>query len=258
MNWAPYAVYNPQLWHWPEDWPLVRLSPTVEPFIVIGYALFYFGPFFPAMALLRRLQARAAMDSFVWRHPLWSLAGLVLVMGFVFDAILEVSLVRTGLYIYSQVDPVGLVVRRNDLPVPAHLGVRVRLPGDGSGRGALLSRRHGTHAGREAGAAPSLVAQTIRRWATFLMMFAIFNVAYFIYGGSFAAHPKRRGSRPPSRVRIRIPKPRSTIPRDTTNARASPAPTSRVSGTRGRRGSSTDDRSVNPVKRGRHVQEGRT
>ena len=37
MNWAPYAVYNPQLWHWPEDWPLVSLSPTVEPFIVIGY-----------------------------------------------------------------------------------------------------------------------------------------------------------------------------------------------------------------------------
>jgi Na+/H+ antiporter NhaC len=26
MNWAPYAVYNPQLWHWPETWPLVSLS----------------------------------------------------------------------------------------------------------------------------------------------------------------------------------------------------------------------------------------
>ena len=38
MNWAPYAVYNPQLWHWPEDWPLVSLSPTVEPFLVIGYS----------------------------------------------------------------------------------------------------------------------------------------------------------------------------------------------------------------------------
>src|SRR5262245_31700719 len=34
MNWAPYAVYNPELWHWPESWPLVSLSPTVEPFIV--------------------------------------------------------------------------------------------------------------------------------------------------------------------------------------------------------------------------------
>ena len=23
MNWSPYAVYNPQLLHWPEDWPLI-------------------------------------------------------------------------------------------------------------------------------------------------------------------------------------------------------------------------------------------
>ena len=58
MNWAPYAVYNPQLWHWPETWPLVSLSPTVEPFIVIGYATFYMAPFFPAVWILRRLQAR--------------------------------------------------------------------------------------------------------------------------------------------------------------------------------------------------------
>ena len=109
MNWAPYAVYNPQLWHWPEDWPLVRLSPTVEPFIVIGYATFYFGPFFPAIAIQRRLQARAPMEAFVWRRPLLSLALIVLVVGFLFDAALEIFLVRTGLYIYSQVIPWGSV-----------------------------------------------------------------------------------------------------------------------------------------------------
>ena len=58
MNWSPYAVYNPQLWHWPEDWPLVSLSPTVEPFLVIGYIMFYLGPYFPAIWILRKLQAR--------------------------------------------------------------------------------------------------------------------------------------------------------------------------------------------------------
>ena len=107
MNWAPYAVYNPQLWHWPETWPLVSLSPTVEPFIVIGYATFYMAPFFPAIWLLRRLQARRPVESFVWRHPLLSLAGLILAIGFVFDAMLETFLVRTQLYIYSQVIPFG-------------------------------------------------------------------------------------------------------------------------------------------------------
>ena len=25
MNWAPFAVYNPDLIHWPESWPLVSL-----------------------------------------------------------------------------------------------------------------------------------------------------------------------------------------------------------------------------------------
>jgi hypothetical protein len=76
---------------------------------VIGYAIFYFGPFFPALSILRKLQARASMGSFVWRHPLWSLAGIVLVVGFVFDAALEIFLVRTGLYVYSQVIPWGSV-----------------------------------------------------------------------------------------------------------------------------------------------------
>ena len=108
MNWAPYAVYNPQLWHFPEDWPLVRLSPTVEPFIVIGYSTFYFiAPFFASTWILRRLQARASADSFVWRRPLVSLAALIFVTGFVIDAALEIFLVRTGLYIYSQVMPWG-------------------------------------------------------------------------------------------------------------------------------------------------------
>ena len=58
MNWAPYAVYNPQLWHWPETWGLVSVSPTVEPFVVIGYVMFYLAPFFPAIWILRRLQRR--------------------------------------------------------------------------------------------------------------------------------------------------------------------------------------------------------
>jgi hypothetical protein len=110
MNWAPYAVYNPQLWHFPEDWPLVRLSPTVEPFIVIGYATFYFiGPFLGGTWILRRLQARASADSFVWRRPLISFAILLFVVGFIMDAMLEIFLVHTGLYIYSQVIPWGSV-----------------------------------------------------------------------------------------------------------------------------------------------------
>ena len=96
MNWSPYAVYNPMLLHWPESWPLIMMSPTVEPFIVFGYVTFYFGPYFPAIWILRKMQAKRGPEAFVARHPLISLGALVLVIGFIFDAILEISLVRTA------------------------------------------------------------------------------------------------------------------------------------------------------------------
>jgi hypothetical protein len=185
MNWAPYAAYNPQLWHLPEDWFLVKMSPIVEPFIVIGYALFYFGPFFPAIALLRRLQARAPMHTFVWRHPLLSLAGLVLVIGFSFDAILEISLVRTGLYVYTQVIPSGSLFTGTPFQFPllweSVLVCVVMIPA------AVLCYRDDT--GRTQA---EKLAQRFRFMSshpalgTFLMMFAILNLAYFMYGGAFA------------------------------------------------------------------------
>jgi hypothetical protein len=185
MNWSPFAVYNPQLWHWPEDWPLINLSPTVEPFVVIGYAAFYFGPFFPAIALLKRLQARAAMDAFVWKHPLWSLAGIVLVMGFIFDAMLEVSLVHTGMYIYSQVPPWGSLFPGTTFQFPliweSCFVCFVMVPA------AVLCYRDDT--GR------TQAEKLVQRFrfmpnrpvlGTFIMMFAVLNVAYFTYGGAFA------------------------------------------------------------------------
>ncbi len=109
MNWSPFAVYNPDLIHWPESWPLVSLSPSVEPFVVFGYVMFYFGPYFPAVWILRKLQARYGPTSFVSRHPLVSLGLFAVVIGFVFDAFLENILIHAGMYIYSQVIPWGSV-----------------------------------------------------------------------------------------------------------------------------------------------------
>jgi hypothetical protein len=193
MNWAPYAVYNPQLWHWPEDWPLVNLSPTVEPFVVVGYAAFYFiVPFFASNWILRRLQARAFLQagvsrgSFVLRHPLVSLGLLAFVVGFVFDAILEVFSVHAGLYIYSQVIPWGSLFAGTTFQFPliweSALVTVVMIPA------CVLCHRDDT--GRTQA---ERLTQKLR-WlphrpalATFLMMFAILNVAYFLYGAGFAA-----------------------------------------------------------------------
>ncbi|WP_067682242.1 spirocyclase AveC family protein [Nocardia miyunensis] len=185
MNWAPYAAYNPQLWHWPVHWPLVSISPTVEPFIVIGYATFYLGPYFPAIWVLRRLQARRPHDSFVSRHPLWSLAGLTLVIGFVFDAILECILVRSQLYIYTQVIPFGSLFTGKPYQFPliweSAMVTFVMIPA------AVLLYRDDT--GRTVAERLSHRARIFRNrpaLGAFTVMFILINIAYFCYGGGFA------------------------------------------------------------------------
>jgi hypothetical protein len=185
MNWAPYAVYNPQLWHWPETWPLVSLSPTVEPFLVIGYATFYMAPFFPAVWILRRLQARRPPESFVSRHPLVTLGALIVAIGFVFDAALEIFLVRTQLYVYSQVIPFGSfaagewyqfpLIWESSLVTLVMIAAGVMLYRDDTGRTQAEKLAHRITVLR---ARPAL--------GTFLVMFAVVNVAYLGYGTGFA------------------------------------------------------------------------
>jgi hypothetical protein len=187
MNWAPYAVYNPQLWHFPEDWPLVNLSPTVEPFIVIGYSTFYFiGPFFASSWILRNLQARASVDAFVWRRPLTSLGLLLFVVGFVMDAFLEIFLVRTGLYIYSQVIPWGSLFAGTPFQFPliweSALVTVVMIPA-----GVLCWRDDTGRTQAEKLAQRSRWFRTRPALATFVVMAVLLNLSYFVYGAGFAA-----------------------------------------------------------------------
>ncbi len=185
-NWAPYAVYNPGLWHWPETWPLFSLSPTVEPFLSVGYAFFFVGPYFIANWVLRRIQANKPVTSFAWRHPLWSLAALILGVGFVIDAMLEIFLVRTGMYMYSQVIPIGSLFAGtpNQFPliwestticlvmIPA--GVLLYRDDTGRSQAEKLARKV-----RGFDRHPALV--------TFAVMFVIINVANLVYISGFAA-----------------------------------------------------------------------
>ena len=185
MNWAPYAVYNPGLWHWPEDWPLVSLSPTVEPFVVIGYATFYLGPYFPAVWVLRRIQRARPLGSFVWRHPLLSLAGLILVAGFIVDAALELTLIRMGMYVYSQVIPFGSVFTGTTWQFPliweSVLVTIVMIPA-----GVLLYRDDTGRTVAEKLARRARVFARLPKLGQFTVMFVLINIAYFGYGLGFA------------------------------------------------------------------------
>ncbi len=210
MNWAPYAVYNPQLWHWPETWPLVSLSPTVEPFVVIGYVMFYLAPFFPAVWILRRVQQRRPVDSFVWRHPLVCLALTIYVVGFVYDAIQEIVLVRTGMYIYSQVIPWGSVFTGHTYQFPllweSSLVTTVMIPA-----GVLLYRDDtgATVAQKLAQRIRIRALRTRPALGTFAVMFVLINGAYFfLYGGGFAII---RGSGAATSVACPFPYPEAKV-----------------------------------------------
>jgi hypothetical protein len=186
MNWSPWAVYNPAIYHWPESWYWAAISPTVEPFTVLGYGyvLFNFGPYFPAVWILRKLQVKRGPQSYVSRHPLVSLGLLTLVIGFVFDAMLEITLVKCGLYIYSQVIPWGSVFTGTTFQFPliweSFSVTFVMVPA------AILVYRDDTGkcvAEKLAARAKFFPGRPVL--GTFVVMFAIINVAYFCYGGWF-------------------------------------------------------------------------
>lgn len=124
--------------------------------------------------------------AFVSRHPLISLGALTLVIGFIFDAILEVSLVRTGLYIYSQAIPFGTLFPGTTFQFPLiweSLAVTfVMVPA------AVLCYRDDTgKAVAEKLAARAKLFPSKPVLGTFLVMFFIINIAYFAYGSWFAA-----------------------------------------------------------------------
>jgi len=185
MNWAPFAVYDPRLWHWPESWPLVSLAPTVEPFIVFGYVLFQFGPYFPAVWVLRKIQARRPVDSFVWRHPLISLGLWIFVFGFIIDMILEVMVIQTGVYIYSQVIPFGSIFTGTTHQFPllweSSLVTLVMIPA-----GILVYRDDTGRTVSEKLAQRARIFPTKPALGSFMVMLIIVNVFYLFYGLAFA------------------------------------------------------------------------
>jgi len=256
MNWAPYAVYNPQLWHFPEDWPLVRMSPTVEPFVVIGYSTFYFlAPFFSSIWILRRLQARASAGAFVWRHPLVSMALLLFVTGFTIDAALEIFCIHSGLYIYSQVMPWGSLFAGTTFQFPliweSSLVTVVMIPA-----GVLCYRDDSGRTQAEKLAQRLRWFRTRPTLATFLVMAVILNFAYFIYGAGFAAI---RASRLATSVACPYPFPEAKVydPQGFYEREGQPGPYFEGHWNRWMTGQPNGRPTVNPVKEDGYCRPGR-
>lgn len=184
-NWVSYVVYNPELFHYPEDWFWMSLSPTVEPLIDFAYASALVGPVFIGMPLLRKWQARKPVDAFVWRHPLICLSAIMFVVGFIIDAILEIFCVSTRIYTYSQVPPFGsiFVGEYNQFPLLLESGL---VPFVMISAAVLLYRDDTGRTQAEKLAQRLRVLQHRPALASFLVMFTLISATYFaVFGGGW-------------------------------------------------------------------------
>ena len=110
-NWAPYAVYDPRLMHWPVNWPWANLSTNIEPlFGAFGYVGLYLVPAMISIAVFQRMiLPRCSPTSVIRRHPLAWLALVTAAITVVYDAFLEIGQIRAHVYQYSQVPPFGSI-----------------------------------------------------------------------------------------------------------------------------------------------------
>ena len=183
-NWAIGLVYNPDLWHFPRDWPWLNLSPVIEPLTSFVYAPYILLPYFLTMPILRAVQRRRGADSFAWRHPLISLAVLTFICGAIWDAILEIFLVQTQFLTYTHVVAFGSINAGENTQFPllwaSVLITIVMIPAslllyrDDTGRSQAekIARRFKFHNRR-----PKL--------ATFLVMFITLSIVMFTFSTSF-------------------------------------------------------------------------
>ncbi|MBB5160611.1 spirocyclase AveC family protein [Mycobacterium sp. AZCC_0083] len=110
MNWAPYAAYDPRMFHFDVDWFWFNLAPTVEPWaVIIGYGYFFLIPAWFTLAVYRRTAARVYVGSWLVRRPRLAILVLSLVICIVWDGVMEALFVRMGFYTYTQVIPFGSI-----------------------------------------------------------------------------------------------------------------------------------------------------
>jgi hypothetical protein len=183
-NWAIGLVYNPNLWHFPRDWPWLNISPIIEPLTSFVYAPYVLVPYFVAMPILRAVQRRNNEDAYVWRHPLISIAVLTFVIGVTWDAAQEILLTRAQFLIYSHVIEFGSLdvgkISQFPLLMASVLITVIMIPASvllyrddtGISQAEKLARRLRLHARR-----PKL--------ATFLLMTLVLNIAMISFSSAF-------------------------------------------------------------------------
>lgn len=110
MNWAPYAAYDPRMFHFNVDWFWFNLAPTVEPWaVIIGYGYFFLIPAWFTLGVYRRIASKARLGSWLVRRPKLAILALSVPICIVWDGVMEAIFVQMGFYTYTQVIPWGSI-----------------------------------------------------------------------------------------------------------------------------------------------------
>jgi hypothetical protein len=120
-NWVTFTIYDPRLLHFPTTWPWMRLSPSVEPLLVVpGYPFYYFIVAFLAFGGFQRFVLPRLRTGGWWqRHPRTALFTTVFLVATVWDVATELFMIRARMYFYSQ--SWGPVIRWG----PTHMGLPI-------------------------------------------------------------------------------------------------------------------------------------
>jgi hypothetical protein len=119
-NWSIYCNYYPGLSHWPINWPIFNVAPTVEPtFVLFGaYTAFYVGPAMLVFWLYQRvIQRHAKNGSWLQRHQLLSLFLFASVLGAGIDILMEQWMLNMYIYKYTQIAGPSLTLGHGHLQI---------------------------------------------------------------------------------------------------------------------------------------------
>lgn len=183
-NWSIGLVYNPNLWHFPREWPWFNISPVIEPLTSFVYAPYVLLPYFLAMPILRRFQRRSENTAFASRHPLIVLALLTFVIGVIWDAAQEILLTRAQFLTYSHAVDFGTIDAGKNSQFPLLMAsvlitvimipTSILLYRDDTGKSQAekVAQRLGLYARHP-------------KMATFLVMTLVLNIAMISFSSAF-------------------------------------------------------------------------
>jgi Spirocyclase AveC-like len=183
-NWAMYCAYYPNLLHWPVNWSVMNVAPTVEPlWIVMGaYQVFFLGPAWGGFVLYRKWAARReGRTAWVDRHPVLTMFLFTWVLGGIADILMEQWMINMYIYKYTQIAGPAFTLGHGRLQWAEVVWVgfliavcALMLHRDDTGRtiGARIAQRNGWLRGHRIGAA--------------FVTVSIVTVALLAYGGYWA------------------------------------------------------------------------